>query len=89
MSRIDDFVKEQVDLHGRSRTSLMPVLQAVVRNEHYLSEEAMVAIARELDLSTADVYGTASFYTFHGYSSPRQKHHQGVQNHYLPHERKR
>jgi NADH-quinone oxidoreductase subunit E len=64
MSRIDDFVKEQVDLHGRSRTSLMPVLQAVVRNEHYLSEEAMVAIARELDLSTADVYGTASFYTF-------------------------
>lgn len=64
MNRIDDFVKEQVELHGRNRTSLMPVLQAVIASEQYLSEDAMIAIARELDLSAADVYGTASFYTF-------------------------
>jgi NADH:ubiquinone oxidoreductase subunit E len=42
----------------------MPILQAVVQSERFLSEEAMVAIATELDLSTADVFGTASFYTF-------------------------
>ncbi len=64
MSKIEEFVKKQADTHGRGRTSLMPILQAVVESERYLSEDAMVAIAKELDLSTADVYGTASFYTF-------------------------
>ena len=64
MTKIQEFVKEQADLHGRRRNSLMPILQAVVKSERFLSEEAMVAIATELDLSTADVYGTASFYTF-------------------------
>ncbi len=64
MTKIAELVKEQAEKHGRRRTSLMPILQAVVSSEHYLSEEAMEAIAEELDLSTADVYGTASFYTF-------------------------
>ncbi len=64
MTKIEEFVKEQAGIHGRERNSLMPILQAVVQSERYLSEEAMVAIAAELDLSTADVYGTASFYTF-------------------------
>jgi NADH-quinone oxidoreductase subunit E len=64
MTKIEEFVKEQADKYGRRRESLMPVLQAVVQSERFLSEEAMVAIARELDLSAADVYGTASFYTF-------------------------
>ncbi len=64
MTKIEELVKEQAKKYGRQRTSLMPILQAVVSSEHYLSEEAMVAIATELDLSTADVFGTASFYTF-------------------------
>jgi len=64
MTRIEHFVKDQAELHGRHRKSLMPILQAVVKSERYLSEEAMVAIAEELDLSAADVFGTASFYTF-------------------------
>lgn len=64
MTKIEEFVKQQADVHGNTRESLMPILQAVVRSERFLSEEAMVAIARELDISTADVFGTASFYTF-------------------------
>jgi len=64
MTKIEEFVKEQADIHGRERNSLMPILQAVVQSERFLSEDAMVAIATELDLSTADVFGTASFYTF-------------------------
>jgi NADH-quinone oxidoreductase subunit E len=64
MTKIEEFVKQQADIHGNKRESLMPILQAVVRSERFLSEEAMVAIARELDISTADVFGTASFYTF-------------------------
>jgi NADH:ubiquinone oxidoreductase subunit E len=64
MSNVDLLVKELVEKHGKTRNSLMPVLQAVVQSERFLSEDAMIAIARELDLSAADVYGTASFYTF-------------------------
>ncbi len=57
-------VKELVEKNGRCRNSLMPILQGIVQKEHYLSEEAMLDVAKELDLSAADVYGTASFYTF-------------------------
>lgn len=57
-------VKELVEKNGKSRNSLMPILQGIVQKEHYLSEEAMLSVAKELDLSAADVYGTASFYTF-------------------------
>jgi len=64
MTNIEEFVKKQAEVHGHRRESLMPILQAVVQSERFLSEEAMVAIAKELDISTADVYGTASFYTF-------------------------
>ncbi len=64
MTNIEELVKQQAEVHGKTRESLMPILQAVIRSERFLSEDAMVAIARELDISTADVYGTASFYTF-------------------------
>lgn len=57
-------VKELVEKNGKSRNSLMPILQGIVQQEHYLSEDAMLTVAKELDLSAADVYGTASFYTF-------------------------
>ncbi|MCX6256763.1 MAG: NAD(P)H-dependent oxidoreductase subunit E [Bacteroidia bacterium] len=64
MTNIEILVKDLVKKHGRQRNSLMAVLQGVVQQEKYLSEDAMIVIARELDLSAADVFGTASFYTF-------------------------
>ncbi|MDP4267577.1 MAG: NADH-quinone oxidoreductase subunit NuoE [Bacteroidota bacterium] len=64
MTKIETFVKEQANKYGKSRKSLMPILQEIVQKERFLSEEAMIAVAKELDLSTAEVYGTASFYTF-------------------------
>ena len=64
MSSTETLVKDLVSKYGKSRNSLMPVLQGIVQEERYLSEEAMIFIAKELDLSAADVYGTASFYTF-------------------------
>lgn len=64
MSNTELLVKELVKQHGKNRNSLMAVLQGVVREERFLSEDAMIAVARELDLAAADVYGTASFYTF-------------------------
>lgn len=39
-------------------------MQGVVEQEKYLSEYSMVEIAREMDLPAAEVYGTATFYSF-------------------------
>ncbi len=64
MYHIGNLVKELSDKHGRKRESLMPILQGIVEKHNYLTDEAMVEVARELDISAADVYGTASFYTF-------------------------
>lgn len=64
MYQIDNLVKDLVKQHGHAREALMPILQGVVEKHNYLTDEAMVEVARELDLSAAEVYGTASFYTF-------------------------
>lgn len=64
MYEVGNLVKELSDKHGHARESLMPILQAIVQKHNYLTDEAMVEVARELDISAAEVYGTASFYTF-------------------------
>ena len=60
----NELVKELAEKHGRARESLLPILQELVVQNRYLSKQDMVDVARELDLSAADVYGTATFYTF-------------------------
>jgi NADH-quinone oxidoreductase subunit E len=64
MYQVGNLVKELSDKHGRERKSLMPILQEIVQKHNYLTDEAMVEVAKELDISAAEVYGTASFYTF-------------------------
>jgi NADH-quinone oxidoreductase subunit E len=57
-------IHELVDKYGRERTSLMPILQGIVEKKNFLSDFDMTEIARELDISAAQVYGTATFYSF-------------------------
>jgi NADH:ubiquinone oxidoreductase subunit E len=64
MYQVGNLVKELSDKHGHERESLMPILQGIVQRHNYLTDEAMVEVAKELDISAAEVYGTASFYTF-------------------------
>ncbi len=64
MNSIQSLVKDLADTHGRKRESLLPIMQGVVTREKFLSEYAMVEIAREIDISAAEVYGTATFYSF-------------------------
>jgi len=64
MADTEKLVEDLVIKYGKTRNSLLPVLQGVVKEEHFLSDEAMIAIAKALNLSSADVFGTASFYTF-------------------------
>ncbi|NOY97104.1 MAG: NADH-quinone oxidoreductase subunit NuoE [Chlorobi bacterium] len=64
MNPIQTLIKELADVHGRRRESILPILQGVVEQEKYLSEDSMVEIAREIDIPASDVYGTATFYSF-------------------------
>ena len=66
MYQVGTLVKQLSEKHGRERASLMPILQDIVYKYRYLTDEVMVEVARELDLSAAEVYGTASFYSFLG-----------------------
>ncbi|WP_321285412.1 NAD(P)H-dependent oxidoreductase subunit E [uncultured Sunxiuqinia sp.] len=61
MDPVQDLIKNLASQHGRNRTN---ILQGVVEQEKYLSEHSMIEIARELDMPVADVYDTATFYSF-------------------------
>jgi NADH:ubiquinone oxidoreductase subunit E len=64
MAANNNLIKELVEKYGTDRTSLMPILQGVVQQNNYVSDSDMTEIARELDLSAAQVFGTATFYSF-------------------------
>ena len=64
MADIQNIISEVTKEHGIQRMALLPVLQAIVKEKNYLDDEDMVAVAKALDLSAAEVFGTASFYTF-------------------------
>ena len=57
-------VEQLVRIHGRNRTALMPVLQELNRAHSYISEDAMLCVAKELNVPRAEVYGVATFYSF-------------------------
>ena len=57
-------VEQLVRVHGRNRTALMPVLQELNRAHSYISEDAMLCVAKELNVPRAEVYGVATFYSF-------------------------
>lgn len=64
MTDVKELIQAKVKSIGAKREALMPILQAIVEEKNYLDEEDMIQVAEALDLSTADVYGTATFYTF-------------------------
>jgi len=64
MALNNNLIKELVNQYGRDRTSLMPILQGVVEQNNFISDMDMTEIAKELDLSAAQVFGTATFYSF-------------------------
>lgn len=64
MKQTELLVNDLVAQHGAKRESLLPILQGVFDNMRYLSDDAMVEIAKHLDISSAEVYGKATFYHF-------------------------
>ncbi|HEY5591084.1 MAG TPA: NAD(P)H-dependent oxidoreductase subunit E [Paludibacter sp.] len=64
MNTVTELIISLADQYGRNRHNLLPILQGVVEQEKYLSEFSMIEIARELDIPAAEVFGTATFYSF-------------------------
>jgi NADH:ubiquinone oxidoreductase subunit E len=64
MNPIRSLIRELAEKNGRTRENLLPIMLAVVEREKCLSEYSMVEIAREMDIPAAEVYGTATFYSF-------------------------
>jgi len=64
MNPIKSLIRDMADKYGRTRESLLPIMLAVVEREKYLSEYSMVEIARQVDIPAAEVFGTATFYSF-------------------------
>jgi NADH-quinone oxidoreductase subunit E len=54
--------KDTIALYPESRSALIPLLHLVQEQEGWLTEDAMAHVAELLDLTPAEVYGTASFY---------------------------
>ncbi len=55
-------VNEIIEKHGRSQSSLVPILQDVQAEYRYLPEEILTYVATAMGLSVATVYGVATFY---------------------------
>jgi NADH:ubiquinone oxidoreductase subunit E len=64
MNPIKSLIKDMTKKHGKTRESLLPIMQAVIEHEKFLSEYSMIEIARQVDIPAAEVYGTATFYSF-------------------------
>ncbi len=62
MQEIEMIIEEKVKHYGRERKALLPILRGIVLHKNYISQNDMVCVARALDISAADVYGTASFF---------------------------
>ncbi len=56
------WVDDVIHQYGQSRTSLIPILQAVQAKYRYLPEEIMTRVSTQMGLPLSSIYGVATFY---------------------------
>lgn len=61
---LSEEIEKLVDLYGKERSSLLPILQGVDKNHKYISDFAQQEIARMLDIHPVEVFGVVTFYSF-------------------------
>lgn len=54
--------RDTIALYPQKRSALIPLLHLAQEQDGWLTEDAMAHVAELLDLTPAEVYGTASFY---------------------------
>lgn len=64
MNDAKKIIHELAEKRGSNRENLLPIIQDYLENQTYLTEDVMTAVAEELDISAAQVYGTSTFYSF-------------------------
>jgi NADH-quinone oxidoreductase subunit E len=66
MARLNDInlatAKEIIARFPRRRSALIPLVHLAQEQDGYVAEDAMAHVAELLDITPAEVYGTASFY---------------------------
>ncbi|RUT79557.1 NADH-quinone oxidoreductase subunit NuoE family protein [Ancylomarina longa] len=60
----EKLVQGLISKYGTDRENLLPILQGVVDQERFLSEDVILKISKAMAIPAAHVYGTASFYSF-------------------------
>lgn len=68
-----DWLDEIIEGYGKSRTSLIPVLQSVQSKYRYLPEHVMSHISEKMALPLSSIYGVATFYAQFS-TEPKGKH---------------
>jgi len=61
---ITQIIEKVTTKYGKERKALIPVLHAIVKEKRYLNDEDIIEVAKYFNLSSAEVYGVASFYSF-------------------------
>jgi NADH:ubiquinone oxidoreductase subunit E len=61
---LSDEIQELIELKGKSRSSLLEILQAIENKHGYISDFAQQEVARLLDIHPVEVYSVISFYSF-------------------------
>jgi NADH:ubiquinone oxidoreductase subunit F (NADH-binding)/NADH:ubiquinone oxidoreductase subunit E/NAD-dependent dihydropyrimidine dehydrogenase PreA subunit len=59
----EDSIKQILDQHGRTKSAAIPVLQSIQKEYAYLPKEALELVASNSDITPAEMYGIASFYS--------------------------
>lgn len=62
--KLRDDIIALVKKHGRERQALLPILHAIQRKHHHISDFAMNEIAEQLKLFPSEVQGVVTFYAF-------------------------
>lgn len=57
-------IEQLVEKYGRSRSSLLPILQDIQRKHKYIPDFAQQEVARLLDIHPVEVYSVITFYSF-------------------------
>jgi NADH-quinone oxidoreductase E subunit len=62
--RLREQVESLAARHGRNRSALLPILQAIQQQQAQISDYAMQVVADALDIHPVEVYSVVSFYSF-------------------------
>ena len=64
MTLIKQPIKEIAQKFEYSKESLLTILQEIIAQKNYISDNDIIEIANLLDISAAEIYGMVSFYSF-------------------------